>query len=730
MPILLQARHQFADTVVRYQAPHDNPGAWGLSLVPASMEEKLSAPREWLDTPAVLSLPAAFQPIRAWEVAPLVALHRRGDALPPAFANGRTLLTSPSAQTLSVREQVVLCENDGARRVTTLRTTLAAPDKLVCVHDFAHRDGDLAFRVRVTLRNDGSAPVTLDFATSFNLGGITPFAPDDAPGRLHLHRFRSAWSAEARHEKRAVEELHLERSWTGHGVRVERFGQTGSMPVNGWFSFAAVEDAAAGVVWAAQLDAPGSWQMELLRRADQFILAGGLADRLSGEWSVTLRPGEALELPAASLAVVAGTLDDACDRLTALQRAGADETPAPAPAERALPVIFNEWCSSWGAPTHQNLTALASTLAAQTGDAVRYLVIDDGWADRPSRGFQQNGDWLVNRSAFPDGLRATADAIRAYGFVPGIWFEFEAVNPGSCAWHETAHQLHRDGAPLQVGNRRFWDFRDPWVHDFLAERVIALLRENGFGYLKVDHNDTLGPGVDGPESPGENLRRHLACVRHFFSKLRTEVPGLVIETCASGGHRLEPSWLALSALGSSSDAHETPDIPIIAANLHRLILPAQSQIWAVLRAADSRQRLAWSLAATFLGRMCLSGDARQFDDGCWGFIREALATYHAAVPLIRDGRWRARRECTASWQHPQGWQIATACDEAMKNLLVVWHRFSGIQQAVRHPFPSPGAWRLAREFSEHPAITLAAEAFTLAETREWTGGVALLTREK
>jgi alpha-galactosidase len=727
MPILLQARHRLADIVVRYQAPHDNPGAWGLLLVPASLEEKVCPPREHLDTPAVLSLPAAFQPIRAWEVAPLVALHRRGDALPPAFANGRTLLTSPSAQTLSVREQVVRRENDGARRLTTLRTTLAAPDNLVCIHDLSHRDGDLALRVRVILRNDGAAPVTLDLATSFCLGGITPFAPDDAPGRLHLHRFRSVWSAEARHEKRAVEELHLERSWTGHGVRVERFGQAGSMPVNGWFSFVAVEDAAAGVVWAAQLDAPGSWQMELLRRADQFMLAGGPADRFSGEWSVTLRPGGELELPSASLAVVAGMLDDACDRLTALQRAPLAAQP---PGEHGLPVIFNEWCASWGEPTHRNLTALAATLAAQTGGAVRYLVIDDGWAERPSRGFQQNGDWLVNRSAFPDGLRATADIIRAHGFVPGIWFEFEAVNPGSRAWHETAHQLHRDGAPLQVGNRRFWDFRNPWVHDFLAERVIALLRENGFGYLKVDHNDTLGPGVDGPESPGENLRRHLAGVRDFFSKLRVEIPGLVIETCASGGHRLEPSWLALSALGSSSDAHETPDIPIIAANLHRLILPAQSQIWAVLRAADSRQRLAWSLAATFLGRMCLSGDAPQLDDGRWAFVREALATYRAAAPLIRDGRWRTRRECAASWQHPQGWQVATACDAAVKNLLVVWHRFSGVQQAIRHPLPSPGAWRLAREFSGHPAITLAAGEFILTETREWTGGVALLVREK
>jgi alpha-galactosidase len=50
----------------------------------------------------------------------------------------------------------------------------------------------------------------------------------------------------------------------------------------------------------------------------------------------------------------------------------------------------------------------------------------------------------------------------------------------------------------------------------------------------------------------------------------------VIENCASGGHRLEPSFMGLTSMASFSDAHETRDIPVIAANLHRLIQPRQS----------------------------------------------------------------------------------------------------------------------------------------------------------
>eukprot|EP01034_Spumella_vulgaris_P005088 gene5088-6490_t len=268
------------------------------------------------------------------------------------------------------------------------------------------------------------------------------------------------------------------------------------------------------------------------------------------------------------------------------------------------------------------MVRLADRLA---GTGVTYLVIDDGWAERPGDAFQQNGDWIVNRRAFPDGLRATGDAIRARGLVPGIWFEFEAVNPGSAAWHETTHQLQRDGLPLQVGNRRFWDFRDPWVHDFLATRVLALLRDGGFGYLKVDCNDSTGPGCDGSEAPGENLRQHLAGVQRFFARLRAELPELVIENCSSGGHRLEPSMMALTAMSSFSDAHETPDIPLIAADLNRLVCAPQKQIWAVLRRGDSRQRLGYSLAATFLGRMCLSGDLAELDAEAAQFVREGIA---------------------------------------------------------------------------------------------------------
>ena len=54
-------------------------------------------------------------------------------------------------------------------------------------------------------------------------------------------------------------------------------------------------------------------------------------------------------------------------------------------------------------------------------------------------------------------------------------------------------------------------------------------------------------------------------------KMKEDIPGLIVENCASGGNRLEPSMQNITDLASFSDAHEAIEIPCIAANLHNLI---------------------------------------------------------------------------------------------------------------------------------------------------------------
>ena len=166
--------------------------------------------------------------------------------------------------------------------------------------------------------------------------------------------------------------------------------------------------------------------------------------------------------------------------------------------------------------------------------------------------------------------------------------------------------------------------QDPWVESYLTEKVIGTLKKYGFGYMKIDYNETIGTGCDGIEAPGEELRKNMEASVRFFEKVKREVPDIVLENCSSGGHRLEPSLMAEMSMASFSDAHECVEIPIIAANLHRVIHPAQSQIWAVIRKEDSLQRIAYSVAAAFMGRMCISGDVTELTAQQWDVIEKGI----------------------------------------------------------------------------------------------------------
>jgi alpha-galactosidase len=367
---------------------------------------------------------------------------------------------------------------------------------------------------------------------------------------------------EGRLESQPVEDLQLEPSWSGFGTRNVRFGQVGSMPVRGFFPAAFLEDTANGVTWGAHLCHPASWQMEIYRRDDALALSGGLADREFGHWMKRLEPGESFRTPSAYVTVVEGGLEEAARRLVGMQERALIGGPA---TEEDLPVIFNEFCTTWGSPSADSLRKIAERLK---GKGIRYLVIDCGWYTEAGEDWQSNmGDWDVSRSLFPDGIEPTLEHIRSCGMIPGIWFEMEICGSGAAAFRRADKLLKRDNVPITTGNRRFWNFRDPDVIEYLREKIIRFLQRSRIGYLKIDYNDNLGIGCDGAESLGEGLRLQMEAVQWFFMRIRQEVPGIVIENCSSGGHRLEPSMLALTSMSSFSDAHECPEIPIIAANL-------------------------------------------------------------------------------------------------------------------------------------------------------------------
>jgi alpha-galactosidase len=614
---------------------------------------------------------------KEYAVDPLVQVKVVGDAFAGGISNGLSMRNSETVGKLRYTGQEAGIDGD----VTTIATMFAATDGQAATHRLIYHAGYHALISNVTYTNDSPQPISLEMLASFSIGSITPFERGDTPATLRSHRLRARWSSEGRVESLPVEDLMLVPSWARHDRYSEKFGQAGSKPVNRFYPFAALEDIKRQVFWGAQLCAPASWQMEFYDKDDALCLSGGPADFDFGHWLKTLQPGESFTAPDTYLTVCRGDLEILCARLTEMQELPLRDLPA---VEEDLPIQFNEWATSWGVPAPASLQGIARCLKDR---GVTYLIIDAGWYKKPGISWDNSaGDWDVSAELFPDGLKGTADAIRAAGLVPGIWFEPEVACRDADAYQDTKHLLTRMGHPLASGARRFWDFRQPWVRAHLADKVIGLLRECGFGYLKIDYNETIGIGCDGAESLGEGLRANIEAVQDFVRLIRRELPDLVIENCSSGGQRTEPSWMALCSVASFSDTHECVQIPIIAANLHKVILPRQNLVWAAVRPQDDEQRLRYSLAATLLGRMCLSGDITLIPD--WGqhMIDDAIAFYLAAVPVIKHGFSRRYGPPVLNYAHPDGWQAVVRTNE--KYCLIVIHTFGGeLPGRIEMPVP-------------------------------------------
>lgn len=665
------SRIQVGDMILRYELEKDNNKA-GFSIIPAG-----------------LTIPDDAR--KLCRVNSLVQVKLVGDTHPNSYAMGSSMRDSGSSNALDYKMQEVKNGEHSTQVITTLEDARGYTAK----HIVTYYEGDLSFELRTEYTNHSDAPITLEMLTSFELGNITPFIEGDAPDSLLVHRLRSKWSHEGRLHTETVEDLQLEPSWSTWSVSSERFGQVGSMPVKKFFPFVGIEDKVNHVLWGAQLAHEASWQMEIYRRDDGLHISGGLADREFGHWMKTLAPGETFVTPTAILTTCTGDIEVLTQRLTQAGEKYLNNAPE---SEQSLPIIFNEYCTTWGCPSHENISGIVNAIKDK---GFSYFVIDCGWFKEDGIPWDISmGDYNISPTLFPEGLEKTVALIKENGMKPGIWFEIDNIGSAAKAFHNTEHQLKRDGYPITTYSRRFWDMNDPWVEDYLTEKVIGTLNKYGFEYMKMDYNDTIGLGSDDPDSLGEGLRKNMEASVAFVKKVAKEVPGIVLENCSSGGHKLEPLMMGLCSMASFSDAHECPEIPIIAANLHRAILPRQSQIWAVIRKHDSLKRIAYSVANTFLGRMCLSGDVTNLSEEQWAVIDNGIAFYKEIAPIIKKGFTYRFGSHITSERHPHGWQGVVRVGENGKAYALV-HTFLGeLPEYMEIPLPEGCPSTIVKKYSD------------------------------
>lgn len=668
-------------------------GAVSLMLLPEGMEKKALCNKECASDS-------------------VVHLHLAGDMLPWAFSNGRTMRGSESTAGLRYLDHAFDRLEDGHR----LKVRLADGRGCETAFVLRLRDGYDALETWTEFENKSGEEVTLELLTSFSLGFITPFEEGNSRENLYLHRFRSTWAKEGMHERICLEELQLEPSHNNASANSLRFGTLGSMPVREFFPIAAVEDERNHCFWACRLAQPGSWQMEIYRKDQSVCISGGLADYEFGHWRKNIPAGGSFQTPSAYLACGRGSIDEVVQDLTLIQ----EVYLPPIPAEEDLAIQYADWCTTWGRPT---LESIRREVEALKNRGIGIFEIDAGWYKGAV------GDWDPNEKMYPNGIREVTELLRDNGFIPGIWFEFENCELSSSLLKEHPDWLlQRDGRLLKTTRTAFLDTRKPEVRGYLREKVVRFLKENNFGYVKVDYNDTIGIGCDGAESLGEGLRQVLEASREVYRELRRAIPDLIIEICASGGHRLEPSMLALGSVASFSDAHESLENPIIAAELQRLVLPRIYLVWVVLRPNFTPARTMYALASGFLGRYLLSGDVVDMEGWQNQMLDDSLSFYHEVKHIIKKGRSVIYNHRNRNWHEPKGYQAVVRRSKDGREALVVVHTFEGFSGAVTIPMGQGGA--LIRTLgTEATAAQMARHTLIIDGLEEFDGFVAHIRLE-
>ena len=193
------------------------------------------------------------------------------------------------------------------------------------------------------------------------------------------------------------------------------------------------------------------------------------------------------------------------------------------------PVVLNTWEAVYFNHDLETLKSLATT-AAEVG--IERFVLDDGWFNGRRNDTAGLGDWYVDASVWPEGLKPIISHVRSLGMDFGLWFEPEMVNPNSELFR--AHpEWALDGAltnPILGRNQLVLDLSRADVRDYLFQRIDALLSEYEIAYVKWDHNRPLIGGASHHQTLGFYA---------LLDQLNEKHPQVQFESCASGGGRID-----------------------------------------------------------------------------------------------------------------------------------------------------------------------------------------------
>jgi alpha-galactosidase len=187
----------------------------------------------------------------------------------------------------------------------------------------------------------------------------------------------------------------------------------------------------------------------------------------------------------------------------------------------------------------------------QFGIVPEVFWLDAGWytgcgMQKGGEWWENVGNWTVDKSRFPNGLKPVADAAHEVGAKFMVWFEPERVHKG------TQIEKEHPGFLLKHPKKgdHLFNLGDPKARIWMTDHISDLIRQNGIDYYRQDFNMDPMPYwelADAPDRIGISEIRHIEGLYAFWDSLTVRFPQLLIDNCASGGRRLDLETTSRSA---------------------------------------------------------------------------------------------------------------------------------------------------------------------------------------
>lgn len=355
---------------------------------------------------------------------------------------------------------------------------------------------------------------------------------DLAERDLKLTTFTGSWIREAHRHDAAVEGTLINESRTG-------FSSNRANP--GFILSERAADERRGRVWGFNLVYSGNHMscVSTDPRGTVRVMSGISPDRF--EWR--LGTGESFETPEAVMCFSAEGLGGMSRAMHDFVNRHIVRGPW---AGRGRPVLVNAWEGFMFDFDAKRLLSVAKRAKAMGAEL---FVMDDGWfvgRDDDTGGL---GDYEPDEKKLPEGVSGLAREVKKLGLGFGIWVEPEAVSPKS-----RLYAAHPDWAITEPGrepvygrNELLLDLTRGEVRDYIVDSVTKLLDSAEISYVKWDMNRQMA-GVGGAYS-----HRYILGLYEVLHRVFDARPGILFESCSSGGNRFDLGMLCFSPQIWASD---------------------------------------------------------------------------------------------------------------------------------------------------------------------------------